>query len=68
MGIMARLRRLDERVGALREGESRRDYIARRASGPWLRYENPHVYREVVELHDRVTALEAKLAAIEAGK
>lgn len=69
MGMMNRLRRLDDRVvrSGPREGESRRDYLARLGSHGLLMYENPYVYREVVELHDRVQALEARLAAVEAG-
>jgi hypothetical protein len=68
MGLMDRVRRLDERAAARfgpRNGESRRDYIERRGRNPLMRYENPHVYREIVELHDRVAELEAQVAALQ---
>lgn len=68
VSFVDRLNRLDRRVlknaGAPREGESRRDFLDRKTRG-FLFYENAYLYREVIELHDRVEALEARLAALE---
>ena len=58
MGIFERLRALDRRMGiGRRDGESRRDFFercARRSA-----YVPSELYWELVELHDRVAALEA---------
>ena len=61
MGLMQRLRRLDERAGLVgRAGLSRRDYFAKLANsriataGPV----SAEVYAELVDLHDKVARLE----------
>ena len=63
-----RLNRLDDKLGMSagpRGDESRRDYLGRMARRRFLGYADPHVYRELVELHDRVRALESRLAELE---
>jgi hypothetical protein len=69
MGIMRRLNSLDARLGIARagprEGQSRRDYLEGLSRRSLLGYENPHVYRELVELHDRVAVLEKRLDVLE---
>lgn len=61
MGMMQRLRRLDERVGFLgRAGLSRRDYLAKLANSR-IATAGPvpaEVYAELVDLHDKVARLE----------
>ena len=68
MSILDKLGRLDRKVfkGSIgpRDGESRRDYLDRLTRGV-MAYENPYLYREVIELHDRVVALEARVGALE---
>ena len=66
MSIFQRLSRLDDRVGLPsarpRPGESRRDYLASIARSRWLGgYVPNQVYLELVELHDKVASLEARV-------
>ncbi len=68
MSIFQRLSRLDDRVGLLcsrpRPGESRRDYLASIARSLGGSVPN-QVYLELVELHDKVASLEARVELLE---
>lgn len=65
MGILGRLARLDEKSGVKgpgpAPGQSRRDYLADIAGSRLSSFVPKSVYLELVELHDRVAALEAAL-------
>lgn len=69
VGILDRLNRLDDKVGSRaagpRPGETRRDYLSSFAHLRWG-YVPRSVYLELVELHDRVAALEAEVAELRA--
>ncbi len=68
MGFINRLNKLDDKLGmgaGIRKGESRRDYLGRLARRRFLGYADPNVYRELVDLHDKVASLEDRVAKIE---
>jgi hypothetical protein len=58
---MSWLRRLND-FGTQRRGESSRDYLRRMGDARTTGYVPRAVYAELVELHDRVEHLEARLA------
>jgi len=66
--ILRRLSRLDDKVGIRgsrpKPGQSRRDYLAGIARSRFTGYVPNSVYLELVELHDRVAALEATVAEL----
>lgn len=70
MGILQRLSQLDDRVGFRgarpKPGQSRRDYLASIGRSRLTGYVPTSVYLELVELHDRVEALEATVAELKA--
>lgn len=69
MGIMQSLRRVDQRVtGTRRDDESQRDYLARLGDKRVEIYVPREVYAELVDLHDKVAALEATVARLQAGR
>jgi hypothetical protein len=72
VGILNRLSRLDDKLGMQgigpRAGESRRDFLERLARSRMMAYVPRSVYVELVELHDRVAALEATVAQLEADR
>ena len=65
MGVLDRLDRLDLKMGFQRmrprPGEIRRDFFDRVGNARFQAYVPRSVYLELVELHDRVAALEARL-------
>lgn len=67
MGIMQSLRRADQRVARTRrDDESQRDYLARLGDRRVEIYVPREVYAELVDLHDKVAALEATVARLQA--
>jgi hypothetical protein len=70
--ILARLSRLDDRIGIRgarpKPGQSRRDFLASIARSRLTGYVPNSVYLELVELHDRVAALEATVDQLKAGR
>jgi hypothetical protein len=67
MGIMQSLRRVDQRVARTRrDDESQRDYLARLGERRVEIYVPREVYAELVDLHDKVAALEASVARLQA--
>lgn len=67
MGIMQSLRRVDQRVARTRrDHESQRDYLARLGDRRVEIYVPREVYAELVDLHDKVAALEATVARLQA--
>jgi hypothetical protein len=67
MGIMQSLRRVDQRVARTRrDDESQRDYLARLGERRVEVYVPREVYAELVDLHDKVAALEASVARLQA--
>jgi hypothetical protein len=66
MGIMQSLRRVDQRVARTRrDDESQRDYLARLGDRRVEIYVPREVYAELVDLHDKVAALEATVARLQ---
>ena len=72
MDIFARLSRLDDKIGIRasrpKPGQSRRDYLAGIGRSRLTGYVPNSVYLELVELHDRVAALEATVAELKASR
>ena len=72
MSLLSRLSRLDEKVGIRGSrpsvGQSRRDWLASIARSRFTGYVPSSVYLELVELHDRVTALEATVDELKSGR
>ena len=67
MGIMQSLRRVDQRVtGTRRDEESQRDYLARLGDKRTVVYVPREVYDELVQLHDKMAALEATVGRLQA--
>jgi hypothetical protein len=67
MGLMQRLRRLDQKAGLIPpdgRAQSRRDYLDWLARRRLQAHVPPEVYAELVELHDRVARLEAEVASL----
>lgn len=72
MGILDSLARLDDKVGIRaafpRRGQSQRDFLANAARSRRSGYVPQAVYRELVELHDKVAALEVQLTRLQADR
>lgn len=67
MGIMQSLRRFDQRVARTRrDDESRRDYLVRLGDRRVEIYVPREVYAELVDLHDKVAAMETTVAHLQA--
>ena len=63
MGLMSGLRKLDDKVVARRDGLSRRDYLAKLSQSQFKSgYVHKEVFEELVELHDKVAALQVEIA------
>jgi hypothetical protein len=70
MGLFKALHRLDQRAGyGPKPGESRRDHVARMAAHWTMKldtYGRRAIYAEMVELYDRLEALEQEVADLRA--